>query len=155
LCRWHTRPGGSASAWSVVGFAFDERHEVNRNNGGVCRRSIAILVDEHEILISGAADGDDHPTRRLQLFDEGRGDMVRGRGDEDGVKWRIRWPALIAVADSRLDVGVAKPPERCCRGIAQFWDDFDRVNLAGQQRPFIVALMTDLLTAAFVLGRAN
>ena len=95
---------------SVVLIPFDERHENNGNSVGCCRRSIGLFGNEHESLLPRPTHGNDHSTSRLQLLNQGCRNMVRGGGDDDGVEWCIRRPALIAVAHFGLDVGIAKPP---------------------------------------------
>ena len=43
-------------------------------------------------------------------------------------------PPLIAIADLGFDIGVAQSLEDIPRSFAKFWNDFDRVDLLGEQQ---------------------
>src|SRR5262249_29857792 len=68
----------------------------------------AVLLDQVDDLIEPSPQGDDHPAAVLELVDQRLGDLLRGAGDDDGIERSGFRPALVAVADPRMDVVIAQ-----------------------------------------------
>lgn len=80
------------------------------------------------------ADRNHHPAAGLELVQEWRRNVARRGGDQDGVVRRMRFPAVVTIADANLYVGIAhlqQPPRNVQ---PQGLDDLDRVDGLGQVR---------------------
>jgi uncharacterized Zn-finger protein len=87
-----------------------EWHEHNREHVPAAERAVGVLFEDEEVLsCPGLADRYDHPAARLELLDEGRGDLL-GRGrDYDAIERDVLRPAEIAVAHPDRHIPIADP----------------------------------------------
>ena len=70
---------------------------------------VTVFFDDHELLgHEAAADRDHHTAARLQLRNQGRRDVIGCGGNDDGIKGRMRLPALVAVTDSSFNILIAQ-----------------------------------------------
>ena len=90
------------------------------------------MFDQYHELLNEVANWDDHAATRLQLRDQRRWNVVRSCGHDDGIEGRMFRPALVAIADFRLNVAVAQTFEVGTGHLAELWYNLDRVNLAGE-----------------------
>jgi hypothetical protein len=87
-----------------------EWHEGNREQVPAAERAVGLLFEDEEALsCPGLADRYDHPAARLELFDEGRGDLL-GRGrDYDAIERDVLRRAEVAVANLDRHIPITDP----------------------------------------------
>jgi uncharacterized Zn-finger protein len=107
-----------------------ERHEGNPEQVPAAERAVGVLQEDEEALsCPGLADRYDHPAARLELLDEGRGDLL-GRGrDYDAIERDVLRRAEIAVAHPDCHVPITEPLQGSPGVVAELRHDLDRVDV--------------------------
>src|SRR5690606_21567283 len=84
-------------------------NELDGNGFGLRNRSVGTLANQQQLLrVAVLADRNDQTTAGLELCNQRCGDVRRGGGDDDAVERRMFRPAVIAVADASVHVGIAE-----------------------------------------------
>jgi uncharacterized Zn-finger protein len=87
-----------------------ERHEGNREQVPEAERAVGVLhEDEGALSCPGLADRYDHPAARLELLDEGNGDLLRRGRDYDAIERGVLRRAEIAVAHPGRHIPITDP----------------------------------------------
>src|SRR5207248_5378229 len=102
-------------------------HKTNRQHRTPLQLAI-LLFQQVKLLIAETADWNNHPTAFFQLIDQRLWHVIGRARDSDRVKWRMFRPAFVAVANFYLHIFVAETLKSCRRGLAEGFDNFNRVN---------------------------
>src|SRR5688572_28597947 len=85
-------------------------------------------------LLEEAADGDHHDASRSELIEEGLGDPLRGRRDDDAVERRVLGPAAVAVPFAHGDVAVTELLHPALGEPGELGNDLDSVDVVRELR---------------------
>jgi hypothetical protein len=100
-----------------------EWHEGNREHVPAAERAVGVLS------CPGLADRYVHPAARLELPDEGKGDLLRRGRDYDAIERDVLRRAEIAVAHPDCHVPITEPLQGSPGVVAELRHDLDRVDV--------------------------
>jgi hypothetical protein len=88
--------------------------------------------DELQLLRTGGADGDDHPTGVAELSEQSRRKIGSSSRDKDGIKRGAGGKTECAVSRENADIGIAKSSEKVAGAVGEGWVAFDGEYLRRQ-----------------------
>jgi len=81
----------------------DQGYEADRYQGFTEHLAPLVFTDKDQMLNAKcAADRDNHLTSGLELLNKGRGNMIRGTGNNNRIERLVLRPAFITVADFQV-----------------------------------------------------
>jgi hypothetical protein len=99
-----TRAEGASARFGIL--ELREPHLQNLPRG---HPAVAVFFDADELLRIGQSGRNHHFSTSFQLMDQRRGNEVRSRCHDHLIKGGVLGPAMTAIGDLDLDVGVALP----------------------------------------------
>ena len=125
--------------------ALDQGHEGDGQHLSLRGAPLFVLGDQEQVLLlvregvaggrAAAVDRNHEPAAGGELVDQRRWDSAPGRrGHHDGLVGRMLRPAPGAVADARLDVGIAEPAQALGRRPGQLGHHLDAIDPGRQLR---------------------
>src|SRR5208283_35921 len=94
---------------------------------------LAVLLDDQvDALGEPVAQRNDHPATLLELVQQRLGNPMRSAGDDDRVEGSRVRPALVAVADPGVNIGIAKLLVHGRCSVRERGVDLDRIHILDQ-----------------------